>query len=118
VALPLTNGFPGEFLMLKGVFEYNKYLGATAGLTIILGAVYMLRFFQQIMFGPKGEFTDKITSLSLGEGAALFILCFFVFWIGLSPNTFLGMVEPSLQTMLNDVQVQTGLALPEVSFIK
>jgi len=118
VALPLTNGFPGEFLMLKGVFEYNKYLGATAGLTIILGAVYMLRFFQQIMFGPAGEFTDKITPLSMGEGVALFILCFFVFWIGLIPNSFLGMVEPSLQTLLNDVQVQTGLALPEVSFIK
>ena len=43
VALPLTNGFVGEFLLLKSVFNYNVWLGGIAGLTIILGAVYMLR---------------------------------------------------------------------------
>src|SRR5690606_22393364 len=27
VALPLTNGFIGEFLLLSGVFQYNYYFG-------------------------------------------------------------------------------------------
>ncbi len=39
VALPLTNGFVGEFLLLSGVFQYHNWIGAVAGLTIILGAV-------------------------------------------------------------------------------
>jgi len=118
VALPLTNGFPGEFLMLKGVFEYNTYLGAAAGITIILGAVYMLRFFQSIMFGPKGSYTDQITALSFGEGASLFILCCLVFWMGFYPNSFFHLIEPSVNSLLHDVHVQTGLAAPEVSIIK
>src|SRR3569832_2089627 len=42
VALPLTNGFIGEFLKKNGVYQYNAYMAGVAGLTIILGAVYML----------------------------------------------------------------------------
>ncbi len=33
VAVPLTNGFVGEFLLLNGVWNYNFWLGAVAGLT-------------------------------------------------------------------------------------
>ena len=43
VALPLTNSFVGEFLILLGLFEYNPYLAIVAGLTVILGVVYMLK---------------------------------------------------------------------------
>jgi NADH-quinone oxidoreductase subunit M len=42
VALPLTNGFIGEFLLLNGVYRYNMWMAIISGLTIILGAVYML----------------------------------------------------------------------------
>ena len=38
VALPLTNSFVGEFLILMGVFQFNKTLAIVAGLTVILGA--------------------------------------------------------------------------------
>ena len=37
VALPLTDGFPGEFLLISGVFKYENITGAIAGLTIIIG---------------------------------------------------------------------------------
>jgi NADH-quinone oxidoreductase subunit M len=51
VALPLTNGFVGEFLLLKGVFTYSIWFAAVAGLTIIFGAVYMLRMYKNVMQG-------------------------------------------------------------------
>jgi NADH-quinone oxidoreductase subunit M len=47
VALPLTNGFIGEFLLLMGIYNYSIYYSVAAGLTIILGAVYMLRMYQR-----------------------------------------------------------------------
>ncbi len=50
VAVPLTNGFVGEFLLLNGVWNYDFWLGAIAGLTIIFGAVYMLRAYGLAMF--------------------------------------------------------------------
>jgi len=39
VALPLTNGFIGEFLLINGLYQFNAWIAAVAGLTVILGAV-------------------------------------------------------------------------------
>src|SRR5690606_17993089 len=36
VALPFTNGFVGDFLLINALFKFNNILGALAGLTIIL----------------------------------------------------------------------------------
>jgi NADH-quinone oxidoreductase subunit M len=71
VALPLTNGFVGEFLLLSSVFQYNGWLGAMAGLTIILGSVYMLRLFQKSMFGPKSKWVEGFQDLTASERAVL-----------------------------------------------
>jgi NADH-quinone oxidoreductase subunit M len=101
VALPLTNGFVGEFLLLSGVFQYNNWFGAVAGLTIILGAVYMLRMFQGVMFGPKSEATMVFADLTMNEKAVLIPLVIMVFWIGLFPNTFLSISEPAVGNLLN-----------------
>ncbi|MDX5422762.1 MAG: NADH-quinone oxidoreductase subunit M [Hymenobacteraceae bacterium] len=101
VALPLTNGFVGEFLLLSGVFQYNNWFGAVAGLTIILGAVYMLRMFQGVMFGTKSEVTENFADLTLNEKAVLIPLVVMVFWIGLFPNTFLSISEPAVINLLS-----------------
>ncbi|WP_299819875.1 NADH-quinone oxidoreductase subunit M [uncultured Pontibacter sp.] len=100
VALPLTNGFVGEFLLLSGVFQYNYIYGGVAGLTIILGAVYMLRMFQGVMFGTKSEATENFTDLTFNEKAVLIPLVIMVFWIGLFPNTFLSISEPAVMNLL------------------
>ncbi|WP_089320202.1 complex I subunit 4 family protein [Pontibacter ummariensis] len=101
IALPLTNGFVGEFLLLSGVFQYNGWFGAVAGLTIILGAVYMLRMFQGVMFGPKSPVTEAFTDLTFNEKAVLIPLVIMVFWIGLFPGTFLSISEPAVGQLLS-----------------
>lgn len=100
VALPLTNGFIGEFLLLKGVFTYNTWLGVIAGTTIILGAVYMLRMVQKSMFGLQTTVTEQFTDLNLNEILVLAPLAVFVFWIGLFPNGFLKLTEPAVAELL------------------
>ncbi|WP_460921111.1 complex I subunit 4 family protein [Pontibacter brevis] len=104
IALPLTNGFVGEFLLLSGVFQYNGWFGAAAGLTIILGAVYMLRMFQGVMFGPKSPATEVFADLTMNEKAVLIPLVIMVFWIGLFPNTFLSISEPAVGNLLNIIR--------------
>ena len=103
VALPLTNGFVGEFLLLNGVFAYNNWLGAVAGLTIILGAVYMLRMFQKSMFGPTSARTETFDDLSGAESWVLLPLAVMVFWIGIYPNSFLKVTEPAVMNLLQYV---------------
>ncbi|RAU82115.1 complex I subunit 4 family protein [Pontibacter arcticus] len=104
IALPLTNGFIGEFLLLMGVYQYNAWFGAVAGLTIILGAVYMLRMFQGVMFGNKSEHTEAFRDLSASELAVLIPLVIMVFWIGLFPNTFLSISEPAVNNLLSIIK--------------
>jgi len=100
VALPLTNGFVGEFLLLSGVYQYNNWMGAVAGLTIILGAVYMLRMFQGVMFGEQSAVAINFKDLTGTEKAVLIPLVIMVFWIGLHPNTFLSLTEPTVGHLL------------------
>ncbi|NDF14832.1 NADH-quinone oxidoreductase subunit M [bacterium] len=55
VSLPGTINFAGEFLVLLHAYPVSALCTIIAGLGVILGAVYMLRFFQQMGFGGKAE---------------------------------------------------------------
>jgi NADH-quinone oxidoreductase subunit M len=100
VALPLTNGFIGEFLLLHGVFTYNHYLGLAAGFTIIFGAVYMLRMFQKSMFGPTTSRTETFADLTRSESWVFVPLVVMVFWMGIYPHTFLKVTEPAVANLM------------------
>jgi len=52
VALPGTNAFVSEFLVLIGTFDRSVAWGVLATVGIILAAVYMLWVFQRTMTGP------------------------------------------------------------------
>jgi NADH-quinone oxidoreductase subunit M len=101
VALPLTNGFIGEFMLLYAVFEYNTWLSVFAGLTIILGAVYMLRMFQLSMLGNENTLTGSFGSMHWNEVAILSILGITIFVTGVYPKPLLELIEPDLQMILN-----------------
>ncbi len=100
VALPLTNGFIGEFLLLHGVFTYNHYLGLAAGFTIIFGAVYTLRMFQKSMFGPTSLRTGTFADLTGSESWGFVPFVIRGFWIGIYPHTFLKVTEPAVANLM------------------
>ena len=54
IAVPMTNGFVGEFLILLGGFQANKAFGSLAVVGVVLGAVYMLWMFKRVFFGEAG----------------------------------------------------------------
>jgi NADH-quinone oxidoreductase subunit M len=101
VALPMTNGFIGEFLLLFGVYEYNTWLSVFAGLTIILGAVYMLRMYKQVMLGNLGPRVIEFQDLQWNEFLGLGIIVVLIIAMGIYPKPVFHIVEPVLQTILN-----------------
>lgn len=101
VALPTTNAFIGEFLLLFGVYEYNTWLAVVAGLTIILGAVYMLRMYQLTMLGEVNDSTAAFDDLHATELLIFIVLIIGIFALGVAPKTFMSMVQPSLDVILN-----------------
>ena len=99
VALPLTNGFVGEFLMLKSLFDFNAIIGSIAGLSIIFGAVYMLRFFQKTMFGPLNPENSEIKDLSQVELLVLIPIIAVILITGLFPNIILDISKPFVESL-------------------
>ena len=103
VALPLTNGFVGEFLLLNGVFAYSGIVAMFAGLTVILGAVYMLRSYKSIMLGDKKVSDEQFTPLVTSEKAVLIIVCAVVILTGIFSQPLLEISEPAVRTILEGI---------------
>lgn len=101
IALPLTNGFIGEFLLLLGLFEYSVVFAAIAGLTIIFSAVYMLWMYQRTMLGRTNAITEQISDLTRIEMAALIPVVIMIFWIGLFPGMFLDVTLPDVLQIIH-----------------
>ncbi|MDO8368186.1 MAG: NADH-quinone oxidoreductase subunit M [Saprospiraceae bacterium] len=104
VAVPLTNGFPGEFLLLNGVWNYNFWLGVLAGLTIIFGAVYMLRAYGMVVFGETRPETENFEDVNPREFLVLGIIAGLVIVLGFFPQAVLGLTEASVDRILSAVQ--------------
>lgn len=92
VALPGTNGFIGEFLILLGSFQSKvAHWGwvVAAGSGVILGAVYMFHLVQKICFGkekpadghPLHDLTWKEWLLYTPLVALVFIIGIFPGWL-------------------------------------
>ena len=101
VALPLTSGFVGEFLLLNSLFQYHMVIGAVAGLTIILGAVYMLRTFQKSMSGEVNGVTKYFLDLSDHEKRVLYPIVVIIVLIGIYPSPILSISEAAVNNLLS-----------------
>jgi NADH-quinone oxidoreductase subunit M len=108
VALPLTNGFIGEFLLLNGVYQYNAVIAAVAGLSVILGAVYMLRSYQSIMLGNTVLQTETFAPLEASEKATLYIICAAVLVFGIYPKPLLDISAPAAMQLVDTVRAAMG----------
>jgi len=99
VALPLTSGFVGEFLLLNGVFQFDPVIAAVAGLSVILGAVYMFRAFQKISLGESNTLTKHFADLTNAEKLVMAPLVILVFCIGIFPDPILSIAGPSVEAL-------------------
>jgi NADH-quinone oxidoreductase subunit M len=99
--LPITSGFVGEFLLIRSLVEYHFILGAVAGLTIILGAIYMLRTFQKSMSGETNSVTASFTDLTGQEKWVLYPIVILIFVIGIYPAPLLEISEAASANIVN-----------------
>lgn len=101
VAVPLTNGFVGEFLLLNGVYTFHKWMGAIAGLTIIFGAVYMLRVYQHAMFGKTQTKTNAFQDVNTLEFAVLGVISAMILGFGIYPQGIFDLTAGSVSKLMS-----------------
>lgn len=89
IALPGTNGFIGEVLILYGLFVNSPWLAALLASSVVLSAAYMLRFMQNTYF--QAPLPPPLNTRDIGIKNILIALplILLIFWIGLYPELLL-----------------------------
>lgn len=98
VALPSTFNFVGEFELLYSMAQTNIWFAVIAGTTIILGAFYMLRMFQQVMLGEQN--TKLFADVTFGEGFVFVTIIAVLLFFGLYPKPIVDFITPDLHKIL------------------
>jgi NADH-quinone oxidoreductase subunit M len=87
VGLPGTSGFVGEFYSIVGLYSTNWHYAFFATLAVILGAIYMLRLYRNVMLGViHNEEIHKFSDLSIRELFCLAPLAFATIVFGIFPT--------------------------------
>ncbi|HSG06586.1 MAG TPA: NADH-quinone oxidoreductase subunit M, partial [Nitrospiria bacterium] len=105
LALPGTNVFVGEFMILVGAFQAHWIYAAIGVTAVIFTAAYMLWMYERVMLGkaekPKIlEFRD----LNPRETFIASVMVVFIIWIGLYPAPLLTRMEPSVKLVVERVE--------------
>ncbi|ATB31060.1 complex I subunit 4 family protein [Melittangium boletus] len=100
LAVPGTNGFVGEFLILLGTFKSSLGVGfgvfATVG--VILGAVYLLWMVQKVFLGPLTHRDNQnLSDLNAREFVTVLPFLVLVVVMGLMPQPFLDRINPATE---------------------
>lgn len=108
-AVPFTNGFPGELLLLKSIFTQNAIWGVFAGLTIILCAVYMFRMYQFSMFGTEKNGIYLFPDLDLREKILMVVVIALILSVGIFPQWILDTCGTSVKNTLHIIENSVGV---------
>lgn len=98
VALPSTFNFVGEFEVLYSLAQTHIWFAVLGGTTIILGAFYMLRMFQQVMLGEQN--TKVFADVTFGEGFVFVLIIGVLLFFGLYPKPIVNFVSPVLENII------------------
>jgi NADH-quinone oxidoreductase subunit M len=108
IALPGLNGFVGEILILVGSFSRSKTFGTLAAVGMVLGAVYMLRMYQRVFWGPKNPANTGMGDIGTRERILLLPILLLMLWIGVYPPPFLRRMDASVAGVLRRVESARG----------
>ena len=125
IALPLTNAFPGEFLMFNGIFNSTSFDGAytlfgsisftassfgliftvLAGLGIILAAIYTLNMIRKVFYGETNELTEKGVSLFTHEKIVLSVIVIIILVLGVYPKPVIELTEQAANFIMSKADI-------------
>ena len=100
IALPLTNAFVGEFMMFSGLFKFNVWYAAIAGVSIILAAVYTLNMVQKVFYGETNAITATVKEIALNEKIILSVIVVAIFLVGVFPQPLFNLTKDAVTVIL------------------
>jgi NADH-quinone oxidoreductase subunit M len=104
LGLPGLIGFPGEFLIFKGVFPLDWWAATIALLGLLMTAVFLLTIVQRVFSGPLSERWAGMADLTLAERWMLAPAVVVLFAVGLYPQLISGMVHGTVMQFVGLVR--------------
>jgi NADH-quinone oxidoreductase subunit M len=99
IALPLTNAFVGEFLMLNSLFQFKPWIAAAAGVSVVLAAIYTLNMVQKCAYGEVSEKMSKMQAPNMPAQFVLIVLLVVVIISGVYPAPLFDLTADTLQQL-------------------
>ena len=102
MAVPMTCGFVGEFMITAGVYEINKTVAILAASGIILSPIYLLKMYHLTALGELTHEENKtLKDLSLIEATPMIVLSGLTLLFGLYPKLIMSMYEGTINFFIN-----------------
>lgn len=105
LAIPGSNSFAGEFLLLTGVYAHHPWQAVIATLGIAYAAVYMLRLYQRSMNGPAVGRPGPVAELLPRDLIYLLPLVASMLVIAFWPQGIVGATEATLERTIAPAQL-------------
>jgi NADH-quinone oxidoreductase subunit M len=106
LALPLLNGFIGEFLILIGVFEQHAAWASWAATGAVLSAVYLLWAYQRVALGEITiERNRTLPDANRRERFILVATAVVILLMGVASPLFTRRMEASSRNLVQQVQL-------------
>lgn len=109
IGLPGLNGFVGEFTILLGAFGSqalrSPWFAGVATVGVILAAVYLLVLYERVFLGPvRNPEVSHLKDINWREVLTLLPLLVLIFWIGLYPQPFFNLINPTVEHLVSVIQ--------------
>lgn len=115
LALPGTNGFVGEFVVLLGAYQVYPFATVLAATGVILTAAYLLWALERVLYNPLvNPENAKLRDLNRRELAVMGTFALVIVWMGIAPGLVLRTIEPAAKSFVSSVSGKVAVS-PHVS---
>jgi NADH-quinone oxidoreductase subunit M len=119
IAVPGTNGFIGEFLVLIGAFRTYPVLSVIAASSVIIAAAYLLWAIQRILFNPLDKpVNEHVPDLNRRELLLMAPLLASIIWLGLYPAPVLRRMQPAAEQFVRTVETRAAMATADAAGVR
>ena len=109
VGLPLTSGFPGEFMLFNAVFNFHNVSGILAASGVIIGAIYMLLSYQKVILGSETSHDNSILETDFTDKLVWIPVAVLIILLGLFPSIITHLSDASIDRVLEIYQSKINI---------
>jgi NADH-quinone oxidoreductase subunit M len=92
--------------MFSGLFKFNSWYAAVAGIGIILSAVYTLNMIKHVFYGNTNILTETMRDIGIDQRIVLSVIVVLIFMVGIYPEPMFRLVENTSDIILNRIQTK------------